>query len=370
MNPNYTRSIVNISATLLNHYGIETPHVSLPEITEKLKDDYKHIVVMVLDGFGENLLHFLDARSILKKHLVTTLTSTFPSTTVAATTALLTAKTPYESGHLGWFQYVQPFGIHYTVFLEEDYYTQNKDIPEALKAQFAHNTFVDEIGLKCSNVTTKHFFPWPIDKKRGYRNISDGLTQLNSHLKKHDETLSYFYSIEPDLTQHLQGTTHLKTEKIVKKLNDTITAFYDDLCDDTLVIITADHGLIDVEPIEILNDKELVSMFDVYPAIEPRAATFFIKDNQKAAFVKRFNDKYGAYFELYTKARLLEMELLGFGTPHPLVEASLGNYFAIAKSHYYFEFSKQKIHKAHHAGLSNAEMIVPLILFSTKGGLQ
>jgi hypothetical protein len=130
----------------------------------------------------------------------------------------------------------------------------------------------------------------------------------------------------------------------------------------TLVIVTADHGLTDVKPIKIFDDLAFVATFKTYPAIEPRATTFFIKDDEKENFETMFEQKFGQYFELFTKEQFMQSGFLGFGKKHQLVDESMGDYMAIAKDHYYFELSDQKKHVAHHAGLSQEEMEVPLIL--------
>ncbi len=363
---NYNHSIVNIPATLLKHYGLASHHASLPMLENELKNDYDHVVLMVLDGFGTNLLPYLTGDDLLKKHHKDTLRSTFPPTTVAATTSLLTGLTPYETGHLGWFQYVKPFNTHYTVFLQEDYYDHRKAIHEDLRNRFTHERVLDRIAKTRDDLSLKHFFPWPIDKQ-GYRANADGFDALLMHLSNHDKTLSYFYSIDPDMTQHKNGIKSDATKNVVQTLNDQITDFYHAMPDNTLILITADHGLVDVEPMKLLDDDVLNETYEVLPANEPRATTFFIKEDKHEQFVSRFNERFGKYFDLHKTETLLEKKLFGFGTRHALIEESLGDYMAIATDRYYLELTDTVVHKGHHAGSLDDEMNVPLIYFSKKG---
>ncbi len=361
MKPDYNRSIVNIPASLLTHYGLDTIHASLHELKEELKKDYDHVALVVLDGFGMNMINRLDDTAFLKQHTVSVLTSTFPSTTVAATTALLTGETPYESGHIGWFQYVKPFGIHYTVFLEQDFYFPTKTIPDNLKARFNRTSVFTKIGNQRDDIYTKEFFPFPVNEK-GFKTLSAGLKELREFQESKPKTLSYVYSIDPDITEHIEGTKSDKTLTVITELNDALESYMREAPDKTLVIVTADHGLTDVKPMKLFDDLEFVSTFRAYPAIEPRATAFFIKEEEKANFEALFEEKYGDYFELFTKEAFMLSGFLGFGTKHQLVDESMGDYISVAKSHYYFELSEQKKHVAHHAGLSLEEMEVPLIL--------
>jgi hypothetical protein len=361
MKPDYNRSIVNIPASLLTYYGLNTIHASLHELKEALKQDYDHVTLVVLDGFGMNLINRLDETSFLRRNTVASLTSTFPSTTVAATTALLTGETPYESGHIGWFQYVKPFGIHYTVFMQEDYYFPSRAIPDNLKARFTRESIFTKIGNKRDDIHTKEFFPFPVNDK-GFKTLGAGLKELQDFQESKPKTLSYVYSIDPDITEHVNGTMSDKTFKVITDLNDALESYMKTAPKNTLVIVTADHGLTDVKPIKIFDDLDFVSTFKAYPAIEPRATAFFIKDDEKANFETMFEAKFGSYFELFTKEQFMQSGFLGFGKKHQLVDESMGDYMAIAKDHYYFELSDHKKHVAHHAGLSQEEMEVPLIL--------
>ena len=54
--PNYNYSILNLINSILKKYNVETKYNSLPILEEKLKREYKNIVLIILDGMGNNLL--------------------------------------------------------------------------------------------------------------------------------------------------------------------------------------------------------------------------------------------------------------------------------------------------------------------------
>lgn len=97
------RNLVNVSNSLLRHYGLETFHPSLRELDAILDESKnKKICLILLDGFGKHIqeLHSSSCRYILS-HNKRTITSVFPPTTTSATTSLLTGKYPIETGWLG-----------------------------------------------------------------------------------------------------------------------------------------------------------------------------------------------------------------------------------------------------------------------------
>ena len=102
---NNENTLVNLSNSILKHFGTNTFHNTIPEIDELLKD-HKKVVAVLFDGMGQNIVRkHLKENSFIRKNYVTTINSTFPPTTAAATTAFLTGKYPIETGWLGWAEY-------------------------------------------------------------------------------------------------------------------------------------------------------------------------------------------------------------------------------------------------------------------------
>lgn len=54
--PNYEHSILNLVNTILNYYHVETNYKGLPELETVLQKEYKNIVLILLDGMGEQIL--------------------------------------------------------------------------------------------------------------------------------------------------------------------------------------------------------------------------------------------------------------------------------------------------------------------------
>ena len=87
--PDYQNSILNLVNSILHNYGAPHRYTTLPEADEILKKDYRHVVLLVLDGMGVSVLErFLPEESFLRSHFQKEISSVFPPTTVAATTRM------------------------------------------------------------------------------------------------------------------------------------------------------------------------------------------------------------------------------------------------------------------------------------------
>ena len=94
---NYNDSIVNLTCSILKHFGAEYEHSTLKEIDELLDDEYNNIVVLLFDGMGiDAIQHHLLEDGFFRKNLIKEYSSVFPPTTTAATTSLESGLTPLE----------------------------------------------------------------------------------------------------------------------------------------------------------------------------------------------------------------------------------------------------------------------------------
>ena len=72
---------------------------------------------------------------------------------------------------------------------------------------------------------------------------------------------------------------------------------------DSIALVIADHGLIDVSPIDLAFYEDIKKYFVVKPSLEGRATIFFVND--KDGFKTKFNDYFSKWFDLYTTKEFL-----------------------------------------------------------------
>ena len=65
----YDHSIVSLSCSILKHYGAEYHHKTFEPMDELLQHPYKHVVIMLFEGLGmEVLRRHLPENSFLRSH--------------------------------------------------------------------------------------------------------------------------------------------------------------------------------------------------------------------------------------------------------------------------------------------------------------
>lgn len=95
--PDYENSILNLINSILHYYHVETKYNGIDILDQKLEKKYKNIVLIILDGMGENILNAISPNGFFKKHQERKITSVYPSTTTAAMTTYYSGKPPIET---------------------------------------------------------------------------------------------------------------------------------------------------------------------------------------------------------------------------------------------------------------------------------
>ncbi len=380
--PNYQNSILNLTASILSAYQVTPFH---PPLKQKMElENKQNIVLFILDGFGLNLYRKHAAETFLKNHYVDTLTSVFPPTTSAAITSLNSGRTPWEHGAIGWTLFFKEFAKNidylpnwdsitattqnsfvynvYDIVGAESIFSLLRDKrPDLMLYQITEERLQSSynVNLTAANTTVMS----PTRKENRYELIYKTITQ-HSQLRK----FIYSYCANPDHLEHHHGVysqevaaflqkTFQKLEELCQRLQGT----------DTSMLITADHGLIDIDDYYYLNEDEELFQSVILPAFpEPRFISFFVKKHRIQQFL-RASEKYENDFWILSRAEFLQKNLLGSGIEHPKIDDFVGDYVFIAKSTkalktiYQQNGKWEKEFKAHHAGITPAEMQVPLI---------
>ncbi|MBR2299188.1 MAG: alkaline phosphatase family protein [Alphaproteobacteria bacterium] len=362
----YNTSIVSVSNSILRHYGVAQKHASLQVLDKALENSPKNVIYMILDGLGAELLaKHLPENSFLRKHKICDIYSVFPPTTAAATIAYHSGLTPYESGWIGWMCYYPQYHKIIENFNNIDFYSGEKlQTPAPAKTLIQFQTIYEQIVAKNPDVEYHKIFP--DFETNGCKTFDEMCGRISQTIEKNDNRkLISAYWTEPDHLTHLNGVSSQIVKNTIEDLNAKLEKMMRGL-KDTILIVSADHGLTDVEQI-FLNDYPLVfEMLKMPPCIEARFVTFFIKDGLEEAFKATFEKSFGVDFKLYTKEEFLKTGLLGQGKKHPCLDGFLGDFVAIAITNktirYKSESRMLNVDKADHAGISKAEMVVPLIV--------
>ena len=365
--PDFNNNIINISATVAEFLGCPNDKPILPDLKKELDKGYKNIVFLILDGLGMHPIEKnLSADSFIRKNIKKVLTSVFPSTTTNAMTTYLSNKYPMEHGWFGWSVYFEEIGRAVNIFLDTDTYT-GEDVGQGyVRKTLPYEPFYKSAKSDyVTSVVVPEFWHGDEDNRYVWNTLEEMLGTVEKLCKAEGRQCIFTYCPEPDSTMHRFGVSSDEAKKVINTLNLAVEGLYSRLSD-TLFIITADHGQVDIEGyIPLYEDKELLAMLEWPHYLEPRATAFKVKKNCHKDFVELFNSKYSDDFELYKVEDLIKGNYFG---GHLVTENArrLGDYIAIGKTNKLFKMSEQSHdYKGHHTSLTE-EMEVPLIFLGKK----
>lgn len=368
--PNYENSTLNMMSSILNKYGIKSNYKTLSSLDDTIKNADK-IVLFIFDGLGNNILNNASKNGAFNKHKLSEITSVFPSTTVAGINTISSGLSPIEHGWLGWTLYFSE--VDRTIEVFRNRYVGHKeevtlDYNKILKYENIF-TKINKNGIGCN-----YFRPYTIPndmedaKNYAYKTLKKGLKTLYNEVLNNDKnSFTYFYYDDPDKTLHIRGTKSFIVKYKIRKIEKLINKYYAKTKENTVFIISADHGLTDIDGyIYLRDDKDIYKMLKRRTSIETRATSVLVKNKYKEEFKEIFLKKYGDKFEVLTKEEVLENHIFGYGIPHDKVDSFIGDFLVIAKDKWCLHYSTEHKNKfkASHAGMTEDEMIIPLIVMN------
>lgn len=363
--PDFKNSVLNVTASLAEFFNAPNKNPTIPLLKEKLNNNYEKVVFILFDGMGMHpLQQNLTENDFLFKNLKTVLTSTFPSTTTNATTSVNTNLLPLEHGWFGWTMYFEKINKTLALFPHTDAFTGEKvqfDYPIKRSDDYWFNYARTDY-----EITT--VMPPYCKGKEGSSviilTISECFEAVQSICDKKGKQFVFAYCPEPDTTMHDYGVTSLETKSVIQEISKGLSVLQTST-KNTLFIVVADHGQIDVEgDVDFYKDEELNEMLLCPAYLDARTPAFRVKPERKDDFYKIFTNRYGKDFVLYKTEDLINEGYFGDRGEYGYL---LGDFIAIGTdtNKLFQPTPPTHIFKGHHTSLTK-EMTVPLILFTSK----
>lgn len=353
---------VAISNSIRKYFSLPVYHDTDTDMDTWLnKNEIERIVVILIDALGTSVLKkHLKKDSFLLSHLLKSVTPVFPPTTTASTTSIRTGKMPCETGWLGWNQYFKEKDDNVILFLNKSQYGSNVYPDFSYEALPVH--FIED---ELENEGTSFWPGWSVNNPcKTYEDMWKRIIETD-----HSKNKKYVYAYwdQLDSLMHRVGPSSKETYACVNELEEITERYVSRLDKHTGLVILADHSQVDIHGEDLKKHAELCSCFRHLPGLEPRTAAFYIKEGKKEFFVKEFTRLYGNAFDLYTKKEVLEKKIFGTGDLHLRLEEFTGDYLAIARGNVSLLYDTDREVRGDHAGGSEEEAMVPLILYVNKG---
>lgn len=376
--PNYNMlNIIDLMQTIYNRFGANYKiNKNIIEL-DKIIPNNKHTLFILVDGMGSNLIEQLEDASLLKTNKKNNLLTVSPSTTGCVLTSIATATYPNKHGIIGWYSHLKKFNIDYYPLLFCERKTEKPLIFYGIKPK---DVFKEESMFNKLNVQTKVLYPKYIcdsiyskfvatDEKRisynNYQELPQKIKEINNMAKK---TFTYLYLPEIDNLEHENGVNSKIVKAELKKIEEMLKKLIK--IKDMTIIITADHGQININKDVIMDFNKYNDYFYGMPGIDFATATFYVKKEKEQDFEREFNKDFKDEMYLFKTAEFFRNQIFGLGEISDNMKNNIGEYIGICKNNYCFINSDnldEYVGKTlgNHSGFSKDEMLIPLIIINT-----
>ncbi len=356
-------SLVNLSNSILQGLGAEPMHPVIPEVTSLVRGR-KKVCLMLFDGMGTHVLNkHPKASKKLLEHKIMEISSVNPATTAAATISLLSGKYPMETGWLGWSIPLDGYEEPVDVFPSVLSGSKKKLKKDAMLEQCPLRT-IDMI-LRDKGVRAELAYQEPI-RPNTYKDLK-GMMEYAGRFFKEGDGFLYLYYTNPDGLIHRHGVESRCVDRQIRDISKHVDRFSKEH-PDVLVLVCADHGLLDVVYRDIAPYEDLTSLLSSPMAIEGRMRSVYLKTGKREEFKTLFLDRFGDDFHLVDSIELLEEGYFGVGEEHRKTRKFLGDFLIIPKGNQFLRDSSfslfDPVLMAHHAGPLDEEKSISLLSYN------
>ncbi|MCW4464464.1 alkaline phosphatase family protein [Glutamicibacter sp. MNS18] len=340
----------------------------------------RRVNLVMVDGLGwnqlkANLAHAPFLRGLFDR--AQRLTTGFPSTTATSLSTLGTGLPPGDHGMLG-YDVVDP--ARRRVVNQLGGWPSDLD-PEAWQP---HSTMFEQIaahGLHVATVSLGIFAKSALTRAalRGPEFVAATSLAARSRattevFARHREALVYTYFNELDKTGHKSGVDSDAWRETLEELDHTIKTMVSRLPEGTSVLITGDHGMVDVaesQRFDYSREPELIEGVELTSG-EPRGVQLSFatstSDATRSAVREAWLRRYGTKAWVLTRKEAIDYGL--FGSLREGVAGRLGDLMILACEPVAFYDGRRVAPTAfemvgQHGSLTAAERLVPLLVHRT-----
>jgi hypothetical protein len=376
-------SIVNLMSSIAKSFGAKTQYAPLRILPPEQLKDATNVVLLVIDGLGFNYLK-KTRYSFLNSHLVGPMTSVFLPTTACAITTFCTGVAPQQHAFTGWYMHLKELGAVSAILPFSARYGgrpfnfDGVDIKEILdQKSFFTKIKAKNYNIALNDIAYSAFSTKMSEKSKTivYKSFSGFFTQLKKTIKT-GKKKKYIYAYWPgyDALSHEFGVEHRKSDAHFKQLDLKIKNIAKSLKGtNTVLIVTADHGFQNTPAervIKLEDHPKLKECLTLPLCGEGRVAYCYVHPDKAKQFEDYVNSKLSRYCHMFKSRELIDKHFFGLFEPNPKLFERVGDYTLIFKENYIMKdtvmHKSKKKHVGHHGGITDNEMIVPLVLINCK----
>lgn len=376
--PDYSgHGIANLMASLtaaLCRDGDQSRCATLRDLPPEAVRGHRHVLLMVIDGLGDAMLDEATTPTLLA-HRVATLSSTFPTTTAAGITCFLTGHPPARHGLTGWYVYVDSIE---TVLAVLPGHARGdgpgySDLPDSPRHVLGLDPLFERLAVPCACVSPAAIADSPFNRSVTgaarayvYEDLPGFFTETRRAVLE-STGYTYAYWAELDRLGHLHGASSDEQRLHLTELDAGVARLLDELAgSDTLILLTADHGMINAPGrIDLNAHPDIAACLRLPLCGEPRVAFAYVHDDCRERFAERVTERFGHCMTLTDSRDLLAGGWFGPGPAHPALHGRVGDFTLLMHDGWMIVDPLPDEHPPRmvgvHGGLSAAERRVPLI---------
>ena len=373
-------SILNLASSIATHFGVETGHPGLR--TALPLDGVETIVIFVIDGLGQGQLerHIADGdaptlKSLLELGQHQTLTSVFPSTTMAAMTAIYTGSAPARSGWLGFTLWLEEVQAVVQMIEQVDIATntvlENRDFLRAVPNLASR---LERAGVNCFAVQPSEYrggwldeWYWQGAVRSGYITANTLPSAAVDALTVEGRKYVMVYCPDYDTVCHKYGPSSSHAGDEISATDHALERLLRQIPGDgkTLLLVTADHGQKDLQAsktVKLEQDAAFMNLLVGPPAGERVSRTFRVKPGA----MSEVKDRLVSYCDWIDSSVAWDNGLYGGLPLQETFRNRVGDLIALPRdgAQMLYTYPGHQVSRSHlgsHGGLSEAEMRVPLL---------
>lgn len=370
--------IVDLVRYIYNHFGTNLELDSKKkEVLDKYINPKDKILFVLVDGLGYYKVKDLSDNSVLKNNLKASVSTVNPTSTACVLSSIASAKYPSEHGILGWWQYLRNKDISYCPlpFVERKTGINLKEKGIDTKDVFEFNSILNELNTTVNISMPREIISSDFSKMfsginsntHGFYSIKEAFFNMSNKIKKNNSSFNYLYIDGLDETSHMYGTKSIEVQNIINEIEEGVKNLKKEN-EDLTIILTADHGQVDMVNMMYLNqNNDYTKFFYALPSIDTRMISFFVKEDCKKDFEDTFMKEFGQDVILLTKEEVDKFKLFGNESLSKNTLDSLGEYIAIVVNNKFMVCDtinlEDKINtKGNHSGLTKEETTIPLVV--------
>ena len=343
--------------------------------------DASHIVLVMADGVGMNLVESMPRSSFLVRYLRDEMLTVFPSTTSVALTSLTTGEWPGRHAITGWWTHLPDLGSSATILqytarngggnlLERGIDPERAFPLRSIWSSITTDTQIMVPKSIAGSVYSRYFSGGRITV--AYTSLSEGIDRTIRRVQGAEgKTFTYFYTPRVDALAHRHGVTRPEVRHGLAEVDNELARLHTAVGSKARIVVTADHGFLDAPPPNrhtLRPSRNLLPLLRFPPSGDARVMYLHTWDWARDRVRRHFERRFGDRFIVIDVEDALAIGLFGPDSPSDEASERLGDLIVISAGADVLEYNAERgvgrmmQLNSHHSGLSPDEMRIPLVI--------